>query len=61
MLAVHRVTVIVCAVLALVGAAVPTGRAADGGSGTYTVTGRTYYLGAPCGPAAKTRFVVFST
>ena len=33
-----------CAVLALVAVAVPTGRAADGGSGTYTANGRTYYF-----------------
>jgi hypothetical protein len=40
---VRRVVVILCAG-ALVGAAAPAGRAADGGSGTYTATGRTYYV-----------------
>jgi hypothetical protein len=41
---VRRVAVILCAGAALVGAAAPTARSADGGSGTYTATGRTYYV-----------------
>ena len=40
---VRCVAMILCAV-ALVGAAASTGRSADGGSGTYTATGRTYYV-----------------